>query len=147
MATQPHFSFRAIALVFLPFPLAAFADEGSATFYTPPYWVKEWKRITLFISSFGDATSACNGYNDDGVMIAAASDAIWDNGGACGTRYSVTCLNETNLGDPHPCNGNSVVVTIVDYCPPPGCRGTLDLSQEAFSSIANRDAGKINIHF
>ncbi|CAK9174781.1 unnamed protein product [Ilex paraguariensis] len=130
IATQPHFSFRAIALVFLLFPLAAFADEGTATFYTPPY-----------------VPSACNGYNDDGVMIAAASDAIWDNGGACGTRYSVTCLSGTNLGEPHPCNGNSVVVTIVDYCPPPGCRGTLDLSQEAFSSIANPDAGKINIHF
>lgn len=93
------------------------------------------------------AASSCNGFQNDGVMIAAASDEIWDNRGACGRRYRVKCLSATNMGDPHPCKaGNSVVVTIVDYCPA-GCRGTIDLSQEAFASIANPDAGKINISF
>ncbi|KAG9456045.1 hypothetical protein H6P81_000553 [Aristolochia fimbriata] len=29
------------------------------------------------------SSSACNGYEDDGVMIAATSDAIWDDGAAC----------------------------------------------------------------
>ena len=33
---------------------------------------------------------------------------------------------------------------IVDYCPPGSCRGTFDLSQEAFQSIADTDAGVIN---
>ncbi|KAK3018524.1 hypothetical protein RJ639_005274 [Escallonia herrerae] len=105
------------------------ADEGTATFYTPPY-----------------TPSSCDGFTNEGVMIAAASDAIWDNRGACGRHYRVKCTGATNQGDPHPCNGNSVVVKIVDYCPP-GCRGTIDLSQEAFASIANPDAGKIEVEF
>lgn len=94
------------------------------------------------------AASSCNGYEDDGVMIAAASDAIWKNTGACGRKYKVTCEGATNAGVPHRCRGDqpSVVVKIVDYCPP-GCRGTIDLSQEAFQSNADPDAGKIKISF
>ncbi|KAK3040716.1 hypothetical protein RJ639_028006 [Escallonia herrerae] len=90
--------------------------------------------------------SSCDGFTNEGVMIAAASDAVWDNRGACGRHYRVKCTGATNQGDPHPCSGNSVVVKIVDYCPP-GCRGTIDLSQEAFAAIANPDAGKIEIEF
>ncbi|KAH7845922.1 hypothetical protein Vadar_007541 [Vaccinium darrowii] len=56
------------------------------------------------------------------------------------------CTGPTNPGVPQPCTGQSVVVKVVDYCPP-GCAATIDLSQEAFSVIANRDAGKINIEF
>ena len=49
---------------------------------------------------------------------------------------------------PHPCKDNTeVVVTIINYCPPPGCQGTLDLSQEAFGIIADPEEGKINIDF
>ncbi|XP_073158793.1 EG45-like domain containing protein [Henckelia pumila] len=107
----------------------AYADQGTATYYTPPY-----------------VPSACHGYQNDGVMIAAASDAFYGNKAACGRRYSVTCTGATNNGVPHPCTGQSVVVTIVDYCPP-GCRGTIDLSQEAFSVIANPDAGKVYVEF
>lgn len=93
------------------------------------------------------AASSCYGYTDEGVMIAAASDAIWDNRAACGRVYKVTCSGPTNQGDPHPCRGSStVVVKIVDYCPS-GCQGTIDLSQEAFASIANPDAGKIKITY
>lgn len=79
-------------------------------------------------------------------MIAAASNAIWDNRAACGRKYRVKCTGATNQGVPKPCKGNSVVVKIVDFCPP-GCRGTIDLSQEAFAAIANPDAGKIKIEF
>ncbi|KAH6776580.1 Barwin-related endoglucanase [Perilla frutescens var. hirtella] len=107
----------------------AHADQGTATFYTPPY-----------------VPSSCHGYSNDGVMIAAASDAIWDKRGACDRKYKVKCTGATNQGDPHPCTGQSVVVRIVDYCPP-GCRGTIDLSQEAFAIIAHPDAGKVNIQF
>ncbi|XP_062165392.1 EG45-like domain containing protein [Alnus glutinosa] len=105
------------------------AAQGTATFYTPPY-----------------VPSSCYGYQNDGVMIAAASDAIWGNRAACGRRYRVKCIGATNQGVPQPCKGTNVVVKIVDYCPP-GCRGTIDLSQEAFSMIANPDAGKINIEY
>ncbi|KAG8372465.1 hypothetical protein BUALT_Bualt12G0069000 [Buddleja alternifolia] len=107
----------------------AYADEGTATYYTPPY-----------------VPSSCNGYENDGTMIAAASDAIWGHGAACGRTYKVTCTGATNQGVLHPCTGQNVVVRIVDYCPP-GCRGTIDLSQEAFSVIANTDAGKIKIEY
>ncbi|KAJ7979533.1 EG45-like domain containing protein [Quillaja saponaria] len=107
----------------------AYAAEGTATFYTPPY-----------------VPSSCNGFQNDGVMIAAASDAIWNNRAACGRSYRVTCIGATNQGVPQPCKGGSVGVKIVDYCPP-GCRGTIDLSKEAFSAIANPDAGKIKIRY
>ncbi|CAN4113336.1 unnamed protein product [Withania somnifera] len=106
-----------------------FADEGTATYYTAPY-----------------VPSSCYGYQNNGVMIAAASDKIWGNRAACGRMYRVTCTGPTNQGVLRPCTGRSVVVKVVDYCPP-GCRGTIDLSQEAFSQIANLDAGKIKINF
>lgn len=81
-------------------------------------------------------------------MIAAASEEIYNNGAACGQYYQVTCLSGTNEGTPHPCGSNpTVVVKIVDLCPSNSCRGTLDLSQEAFASIADTDAGVINISY
>ncbi|XP_020547768.1 EG45-like domain containing protein [Sesamum indicum] len=113
----------------MSFASVAYAHKGTATYYTPPY-----------------VPSACDGYKDDGVMIAAASDAIWDNKAACGRKYKIRCTGATNQGVPHPCTGQSVVVRIVDYCPS-GCSGTIDLSQEAFSVIADLDAGKVNIKF
>ncbi|XP_062165263.1 EG45-like domain containing protein [Alnus glutinosa] len=104
------------------------AAQGTATFYTPPY-----------------VPSSCYGYETNGLMIAATSDAIWGNRTACGTNYNVNCIGATNKGVP-PCWGTSVVVKIVDYCQI-GCQGTINLSQEAFSAIANPDAGKIIIEY
>ncbi|KAL7257587.1 hypothetical protein ACSBR1_003826 [Camellia fascicularis] len=106
----------------------AYAAQGTATYYGPPY-----------------KPSACYGNQDKGVMIAAASDAIGGKA-ACGRKYKVTCTGPTNQGVPRPCTGKSVVVTIVDYCPP-GCQGTIDLSQAAFAMIADRNAGKVKIEF
>ncbi|KAK9097965.1 hypothetical protein Syun_025010 [Stephania yunnanensis] len=106
----------------------ASAVPGTATYYTPPY-----------------KPSSCYGYDEQGVMIAAASDAIWNNRAACGRMYRVRCVSGTN-NVPQPCRGGSVTVKIVDYCPP-GCQGTIDLSQEAFAIIGNPDAGKINIDY
>ncbi|KAF4368126.1 hypothetical protein G4B88_001030 [Cannabis sativa] len=93
-----------------------------------------------------DAASSCYGYTDEGVMIAAASDVIWNNREACGKQYRIECTGPTNDGVTQPCTGQSVVVKIVDYCPS-GCAATIDLSQEAFSVIANTDAGKIQITY
>ncbi|KAG4164634.1 hypothetical protein ERO13_A13G029150v2 [Gossypium hirsutum] len=93
------------------------------------------------------AASACNGYQNDRVMIAAASDAFWAGGSACGRNYKVECRGATNQGDPNPCRGQDyMVVKIVYYCPS-GCQGTIDLSQEAFAAIANPDADKTEISF
>lgn len=89
--------------------------------------------------------SACYGNTPEGVMIAAASDPLWDNGAICGKTFTVKCTGPTNPV-PHPCyDGTEVTVKIVDHCP--GCGGTLDLSQEAFAAIANPVAGVIKIDY
>ncbi|GKC31965.1 EG45-like domain containing protein [Tanacetum coccineum] len=57
-----------------------------------------------------------------------------------------SCYGNQDQGVPQPCTGNSVDVTVVDLCP--GCASNqVDLSQEAFAVIANRDAGRINIEY
>ncbi|KAL2502376.1 putative EG45-like domain containing protein 1 [Forsythia ovata] len=102
----------------------ATAIPGTATFYTTY------------------VPSACYGFQDQGTMIAAANPSLYNNGAACGRRYRVKCTGATNAGIPQPCTGNEVTVTIVDLCP--GCgNDQLDLSREAFSIIANTDAGRI----
>ncbi|KDO62908.1 hypothetical protein CISIN_1g044897mg, partial [Citrus sinensis] len=88
--------------------------------------------------------SACFGNNGQGVMIAAAGDALWDNGAVCGKMFNVKCTGARNAV-PHPCTGESVTVKIVDHCP--GCPSTIDLSREAFTQIANPVAGIINIDY
>ncbi|KAG6486029.1 hypothetical protein ZIOFF_054599 [Zingiber officinale] len=101
----------------------------------------------LLHSSLYSLTSSCFGNEDRGVLIAAAGDSIWDNRGACGRSYTVSCTGGTN-DVPNPCRGGSVTVTIVDYCPGCASRGvTMDLSQEAFAMIANPDAGRIQIDY
>ncbi|CAJ1970958.1 unnamed protein product [Sphenostylis stenocarpa] len=116
-------------LVFISLISVTSAISGTATYYTV------YK------------PSACYGYQDEGTMIAAASDALYANGAACGQMYKIKCTGGTNQGVPHPCKGGSVTVKIVDRCPSPGCQATIDLSQEAFSAIAVLNAGKILIDY
>ncbi|MBA0626864.1 hypothetical protein Gotri_006096 [Gossypium trilobum] len=104
----------------------ASATPGIATFYT------------------NYVPSACFGSQDQGKMIAAAGDALWNNGAVCGKIFTVTCTGPRNPV-PHPCTGKSVTVKIVDHCP--GCPSTIDLSREAFALIANPVAGIINIDY
>ncbi|GMI99770.1 hypothetical protein like AT4G30380 [Hibiscus trionum] len=104
----------------------ASATPGIATFYT--------KYVP----------SACFGNTPEGTMIAAAGDALWNNGAVCGKMFTVTCTGPRNPV-PHPCTGKSVTVKIVDHCP--GCPSTIDLSKEAFATIANPVAGIINIDY
>uniref|UniRef100_A0A0D9XEQ6 Expansin-like EG45 domain-containing protein n=1 Tax=Leersia perrieri TaxID=77586 RepID=A0A0D9XEQ6_9ORYZ len=134
--------------------------SGTATFYTPPYIlvmviVASLAMISLVAGTSGTATfytppytpSACTGFQDEGPQIAAASDAFWGGGAACGKRLAVTCTGATNQGVPQPCTGQTVTVKVVDYCPTGSCRATIDLSQEAFAAIANPDAGKILVEY
>lgn len=142
------------------------ADDGSATFYTTynrkylSIHEHEILYIIMFISSKSQtqytalsviflfvcfAASACLGSDTPTALIAAASPEIWGNGNACGTHYRIKCTDGTNEGTPHPCNGQTVEVEIVDFCP--GCRGTFDLSQDAFAAIADTDAGLILIEY
>ncbi|CAN1223128.1 Putative EG45-like domain containing protein 1 [Linum grandiflorum] len=105
----------------------ATANSGIATFYT---------RYT---------PSACYGNQDKGVWIAAAGPALWNNGAVCGKKFRVKCTGPRNPV-PHPCTGKEVVVMITDHCAG-GCPSTLDLSKEAFATIANPVAGIINIEY
>ncbi|KAK8671245.1 hypothetical protein V6N13_037845 [Hibiscus sabdariffa] len=103
------------------------ALQGNAVFFNPPYF-----------------PSACNGNKNDGIWVAGVSDRLWNNGRACGRRYKVRCIRGTNEA-PHPCkNGKTVTVTVVDYCQS-GCQGIINLSRDAFSAIADPDAGIIRV--
>ncbi|XP_068653957.1 G-type lectin S-receptor-like serine/threonine-protein kinase At1g11330 [Aristolochia californica] len=85
-------------------------------------------------------------FRTKGVLIAAASDVIWHNRAACGRQYSIRCVAATNQTGRQPCKERSEVVTIVDYCHS-GCAANLYLSEEAFSRIADLDAGIIYINY
>ncbi|XP_027333536.1 EG45-like domain containing protein [Abrus precatorius] len=119
----------ATGLIIVSLVSVASATAGTATYYD------------VYVPS------ACYGYQDQGTMIAAAGDSIWANGAACGKMYSIKCTGATNQGVPQPCKGGSVTVKIVDRCPSPGCQATIDLSKQAFSQIADLNAGKIKIDY
>ncbi|XP_056165608.1 putative EG45-like domain containing protein 1 [Syzygium oleosum] len=116
------------ALVFSSIPLAILADSGTATFYQQY------------------VPSACYGNQPQGTMIAAASDTFWAGGAVCGKKYRVTCTGAAYAGIQNPCLGRSVVVKIVDHCPA-GCTGSIDLSKEAFATIANPVAGIVKVTY
>ncbi|KAG6486027.1 hypothetical protein ZIOFF_054597 [Zingiber officinale] len=73
------------AMVMVALVSSVAAVPGIATFYTPPY-----------------TPSSCFGFQDRGVLIAAAGDSIWGNRAACGRRYTVSCTGGTNAV-PNPC--------------------------------------------
>ncbi|KAK5811611.1 EG45-like domain containing protein [Gossypium arboreum] len=105
------------------------ADQGKAVFFEPPY-----------------TPSACYGTQSYGNMVAGVSDTLWNNGRACGKSYRVKCIGGANEA-PHPCkNGDTAVVKVVDYCKA-GCQGIINLSKHAFSTIADPDAGIIQVEF
>ena len=82
--------------------------------------------ITLLVD-IAISASSCYGYQDAGVMIAAANEALFQGGAACGKYFQVTCTG--------------------DLCPSPGCKGDLDVSHESFSAIADPAAGGIKISY
>ncbi|KAJ6994012.1 EG45-like domain containing protein [Populus alba] len=106
----------------------AHAAQGNAVFYEPPY-----------------TPSKCFGNRNDGVMVAGVSDTLWNGGKACGRKYRVSCIRGANQA-PKPCKQGSVVVTVVDYCSK-GCNGVINLSKDAFSRIADPNAGKVVIQY
>jgi len=77
-------------------------------------------------------------------LFAAVSTDVFGNKEACGAYYEITCKGATSGGS-NPCKQNPTVkVKVVDLCP--GCnKNSFDLSKEAFSKIADLDAGRINI--
>ncbi|KAI3710587.1 hypothetical protein L2E82_40371 [Cichorium intybus] len=131
MASTRKYSSLFIFIILLSFGFQASSDTGIGTINDPPY-----------------LPSACYGFVDKGVMIAAANQDLYQGGAACGKYFEVTCTGGTNLGTPHPCTANpTVTIMITDLCPPPGCKGDLDLSHESFSAIADPAAGGIKISY
>ncbi|XP_062172605.1 EG45-like domain containing protein [Alnus glutinosa] len=106
----------------------AYASKGTATFYNPPY-----------------VPSACYGYKDNGVNVAAVTNffRVDKRSFFCGSLIWVKCIGGTNLLAPNPCTSSSVLVRVVDNCPT--CQSTINLSKHAFSTIADPNAGKIKI--
>ncbi|KAI3893434.1 hypothetical protein MKX03_020278, partial [Papaver bracteatum] len=100
----------ALILVLISYCSLVTALSGTATFYNK------------YVPSY------CYKNKDQGVMIAAASDALGNKDAACGHIYNVTCVGPTNAV-PHPCSR------------------TIDLSKEAFAKIANTVAGVIKIEY
>ncbi|KAH7440696.1 hypothetical protein KP509_03G006400 [Ceratopteris richardii] len=102
------------------------AIAGTATYYTE----------STPSACYGDDSSQ---FPSDG-NFAAASSAIFNGGAACGQYYTIAC---TGNG----CNGGGPIsVEIVDLCP--GCAANqFDLSETAFSKIADTAVGVIDIDY
>ncbi|KAL0383160.1 UNVERIFIED_CONTAM: EG45-like domain containing protein [Sesamum calycinum] len=90
--------------------------------------------------------TACYGFQNQGTLFAAVGPDLYDNGTACGRRYRIRCTGPANQNVPQPCRNGEVVVTIVDLCVT--CQlDQFDLSEEAFSRIADPNAARIRIEY
>lgn len=79
-----------------------------------------------------------------GPMIARVSSDVFNHNAACGHMYDITCRGGANGGD-NPCTEHPTVrVKVVDVSRETK-RNTFELSQQAFSRIANTDAGRLRI--
>ncbi|KAK4404479.1 EG45-like domain containing protein [Sesamum angolense] len=100
------------------------------------------------IATFSTSTlpTACYGFQTQGTLFAAVGPDLYDNGTACGRRYRIRCTGPANQNVPQPCRNGEVVVTIVDLCI--ACQpDQFDLSEEAFSRIADPNAARIRIEY
>ena len=118
----------------------SYGDVGTAALHSPPY---------LPTACYGSDESQFPSSN----LFAAASDAIWANGTACGRLYLVKCITTTST--PYACNQNQTIqIKIVGYIgrapfAHSTYNATMVLSNTAFGTIANSSTGSyyINIAF
>ncbi|MEU4292772.1 expansin EXLX1 family cellulose-binding protein [Kribbella sp. NPDC026596] len=82
----------------------------------------------------GDGNGACLYGPSSDLMIAAMNHTDYESAKACGAYVLVRAAN-----------GASITVRIVNECPLPCAPGQLDLSQEAFSRLANLSVGRLPI--
>lgn len=102
-------------------------------------------KVGLAVYHTHNTPSACYGNQDKGSYITGVSKDLWNNRGACGRFYKVTCIGGANNA-PHPCKSSqSVTVRVTDLCD--SCAGDLNLSQEAFNVIADTRAGKVRVRY
>ncbi|KAK1418395.1 hypothetical protein QVD17_27539 [Tagetes erecta] len=122
---------KAIILITMVLCLTSIADaiSGQAIVYNPPY-----------------APSRCYGSKDQGVMIARTPGSVFAYGRACGRKYRIQCISGTNKAIRDACTGKTVDVTVVDRCET--CAANeIQLSQEAFATIARVELGRVNIEY
>ena len=128
-----------VPLLFFHFH-TSYGDVGTAALNSPPY---------LPTACYGSDESQFTSSN----FFAAASDAIWANGTACGRLYLVRCITSTST--PYACNQNQTIqIKIVGYIgrapfAHSTYNATMVLSNTAFVTIANSSTGSsyINIEF
>lgn len=86
--------------------------------------------------------STCFGGADEGNMVAAIPQALYDQGYQCGQTLTVSCQAQG-----YPCkDSRSINVKIVEKCTSPA-PNIISLSRDAFAEIAYVDAGSIPIEF
>ena len=98
----------------------------------------DFMELVTYIASacYGDDTSSFLPNN----FIVAANSGLYNGGAACGQTCQVSCYGAGCT------SSQTISVRLVDLCP--GCASDqIDLSQEAFSSIANTDQGVITINY
>ncbi|KAL3682669.1 hypothetical protein R1sor_000691 [Riccia sorocarpa] len=119
-----------IAVSLLLLQLSAAQTTGQASYYTAPF-----------------VPSACYGFDQNqfpaNQFFAAGGDGapnIWAGGANCGKWFRIQCTGNGCT------NSNTISVKIVDRCPN-GCFNgrAFDLSDTAFSAIANKDVGFITV--
>lgn len=83
-----------------------------------------------------------------GTLTAALSTPLFQDGQICGACFQIMCSGDSS------CYGNSIVVTATNLCPPGSFGGWcdlpnyhFDLSQPAFSLIAQPVAGHISLQY
>ena len=127
-----------VPLLFFHFH-TSYGDVGTAALNSPPY---------LPTTCYGNGSDESQFPSSN--FFAAASDAIWANGTACGRLYLVRCITSTST--PYACNQNQTIqIKIVDYIgqAPSANNKTMVLSTTAFGTIANSSttSSYINIEF
>ncbi|KAL3688450.1 hypothetical protein R1sor_014759 [Riccia sorocarpa] len=101
----------------------------------------------------GTDSGACGFTNalspEYGTMTAALSSSLFNAGDSCGACYKITCT-QTDYGA---CTSSPIIVTATNLCPPGSNGGWcdngdhFDLSEPAFSQIADTTAGHIAVNY
>ncbi|PTQ26715.1 hypothetical protein MARPO_0535s0002 [Marchantia polymorpha] len=117
---------------------------GEVSYYTAPFVPCEAESVWSL-----HAASACfesdPGQFPSNNFFAAGGDGapnIWNNGANCGKWFKIQCTGSGCI------SSATILIKIVDRCPN-GCVGgrAFDLSNTAFSAIANTDAGHVNVFY